>query len=133
MNQLSFFDEIPVAQKPETVEVARHINPNNLGYSKHRLFAIYHGMRSRCHNPNQENYQFYGALGIRVCDEWLSGIPAFLRDMDASYPGKGYELDRIDPSGPYCKANCRWIKKAENIARANRARLGMRYQRRYRA
>ena len=131
MSQLAFFD-IPALQLPEPNEVTRQINPNNLGFSKHRLFAIYHGMRSRCHNPNQENYRFYGARGVRVCDEWLSGIPAFLRDMDASYPGKGYEIDRIDPLGDYCKENCRWVKKAENIRRANRSRLGMRYKRSYR-
>lgn len=125
--QLSFL-EIPEAKKPEMVEVTKKINPNNIGYSKHPLFAVYHGMRSRCHNPNQENYRFYGALGIRVCEEWLSGIPAFLKDMEESWPGPGYDIDRIDPLGHYCKGNCRWLKRSDNIARANRTRLGMRYK-----
>ncbi len=130
--QLCFF-EVPVGDKPVMGEVTRKINPNNLGYSKHPLFAVYHGMRNRCHNPNQENYRFYGARGISVCEEWMSGITAFLHDMESSWPGHGYEIDRIDVNGDYCKKNCRWIKKSENIARSNRSRIGMRYKIKYRA
>ena len=131
MTQLAFI-EIPEAQNPVFVKPHKTYNPNNLGYSKHPLFGVYHGMLSRCHNPNQENYRFYGAIGIFVCDEWRDGIPNFIADMGESYPGKGYEIDRVDSSGPYCKTNCRWIKKAENIARMNSSRLVMRYRRKAR-
>lgn len=57
----------------------------------------------------------------------------FLRDMEASWPGPGFDLDRIDPDGDYCKANCRWLDKRQNIARANRLRFGMKYRTKYRA
>ena len=50
--QLAFIEPPP---KPEFIKPHKTFNPNNLGYSKHPLFAIYHGMLSRCHNPNQEN------------------------------------------------------------------------------
>lgn len=140
MSQLSFL-EIPAAQKPEIVEMVRQINPYHLGLSKHPLKSRWWGMWNRCTNPNQENYRDYGARGIRVCEEWaayIDGEPApgfiqFLDDMGESWMGPGYDLDRIDPNGDYCKQNCRWIRKSENIARANRTRIGTRYRRGYRA
>jgi len=130
MSQLELMG-IPEAKNQEIIAVAKRINPNNIGYSKHPLFAVYHGMLNRCNNPNQENYRFYGAVGVRVCAEWIEGIPNFLRDMELSWPGPGYDLDRINPNGDYCKENCRWIVRRENISRANRSRLGMRYKRKY--
>lgn len=37
-------------------------------------------MRSRCSNPNAMDYQWYGAKGVKVCDEWSGpdGSDAFV-------------------------------------------------------
>ena len=53
------------------VELARKTKH---GYRKakdtHPTYKIYRGMMDRCYNPNSKGYQWYGAVGVTVCDEW---------------------------------------------------------------
>lgn len=68
-------------------------------------YRSWRSMKARCSNPGNIGYRYYGAKGIKVCDEWLS-FPAFLKDM-GNRP-KGFTLDRKDSEKDYCKDNCRW-------------------------
>lgn len=67
-------------------------------------------MKQRCLNPNATGYERYGALGIKICDRWLS-FDNFYADM-GDRP-EGMTLDRIDNSGNYEASNCRWATKLE--------------------
>ena len=93
------------------------------GYSRHGdvhpLYRIWLGMRDRCNNPNSLDYAYYGARGITVCAEWDS-FEKFKEDMGDRPVGRS--LDRIDNDGPYCKANCRWATKQEQIWNTRKAR-----------
>lgn len=62
-------------------------------------------MRQRCNNPKANGFRYYGGKGVAVCKRWDS-FEAFLQDMGERPPGM--TLDRIDPSGNYELANCRW-------------------------
>lgn len=101
------------------------------GHYKHgdhrtRLYKIWTGMRRRCNNKNDRYYKYYGGKGIKVCDEWDEFLSfkswAIENGYHESEPGvrlgEHLSIDRIDPSGDYCPANCRWITLSENVSHA---------------
>ena len=67
-------------------------------------------MWSRCTNPNNNRYQYYGALGVTVCERWCD-FSLFLADMGER--PKDRTLDRIDSEGNYEPSNCRWATAVE--------------------
>lgn len=78
------------------------------------LYNRWWNMHNRCGNPQTDNWQWYGARGIRVCKEW-STFEQFQKDMGQP-PSPQHQLDRIDPEGDYCIENCRWVLPYENSA-----------------
>jgi hypothetical protein len=90
------------------------------GETKHYRTTVEHriwrGMLERCGNPNHISYKYYGARGIRVCDEWKE-FPRFLNDMGRR-PAKGMSIDRVNVSGNYEPGNCRWATPVQQ--RGNR-------------
>lgn len=73
-------------------------------------------MIARCYRPSHTRYTFYGARGIRVCDEWRYDLAAFCQwAIDAGWR-PGMEIDRIDPSGDYEPSNCRFATRSQNLA-----------------
>lgn len=82
------------------------------GYYKHPLYSIWNTMVNRCVNPECYSYMWYGALGVKVCERWMN-VSNFIEDMEAGWQ-KGLQLDRIDSSGNYEPANCRWASPSVN-------------------
>lgn len=77
-------------------------------------YGIWSGLKSRCYNPNREDYIRYGGRGIIVCERWLNSFDNFFEDMGAR-PTKNHSLDRFpnNENGIYEKSNCRWATSAE--------------------
>lgn len=91
-----------------------------------RLYQIYAGIKSRCYNPNNADWKWYGGKGIKMCDEWLHDYGAFrewayANGYDETTPLYSHQctIDRINPYGNYEPTNCRW---ADSIAQANNTR-----------
>ena len=73
------------------------------------------GIKQRCYNPRCGCYKYYGARGIRMCDEWRNDYTAF-RDWALSNGYKeALQIDRIDNDGNYEPSNCRWVTPSENM------------------
>lgn len=70
-------------------------------------YHIWRSMIQRCTSETHVSYPDYGGRGIKVCDEWLGGFHAFLKDLGPR-PTKGHSLDRINPDGNYQPDNVRW-------------------------
>jgi hypothetical protein len=84
------------------------------GLSKDVIYQAWVDMVKRCTNPEYPDFHNYGGRGIGVCDEWLLTPKQFIEDMSPTYI-KGYDLDREDNEGNYCKENCRWVTRKVNL------------------
>ena len=95
------------------------------GYSKSRLYRIFYKMKERCYRPLNDNYKYYGALGIKICDEWLNNFTAFAEWSMANGYSDNLTIDRIDNAKGYSPTNCRWITIQEQ--QKNRRKRGTVY------
>lgn len=82
--------------------------PSKTDSSKTRAYRSWVQMRTRCSNPKNRLYRFYGGRGISVCAEW-DDFSVFLKDMGER--PLGMTLGRRDNDLGYSKGNCRWESK----------------------
>jgi len=93
----------------------RKDHPEAQAWEKHGqhntpTYQCWADMKTRCDNPQNPSYQFYGGRGITYCKAW-NLFSNFYRDM-GDRPD-GLSLDRVDNNGPYELANCRWATRSE--------------------
>lgn len=96
------------------------VRKNKGGLSYSPLYSIWRAMINRCNNFKSHGYKYYGAKGIKVCEQWENEINGYINFYNWSIKngykqetlksGKNkYTLDRIDSSKGYSPNNCRWV------------------------
>jgi len=89
--------------------------------SKTRLYKTWQGMKQRCTNAKEQNYNFYGGRGISVCKSWQKFAPFQKWALANGYTDE-LRIDRIDNNKGYCPSNCRFVTHSQNCRnrRSNR-------------
>jgi hypothetical protein len=72
-------------------------------------YTAYVGARSRCSNPNTENWKHYGGRGIKFR---FRSFEHFMSELGRK-PGPEYSVDRINNDGHYEPGNVRWATPKE--------------------
>ena len=81
------------------------------GISQNKFYNTWCSMKHRCYNIKREDYKYYGARGITVCEEWLN-VSNFVAWCDLTYPNiEDATLDRINNDKGYSPENCTWSDK----------------------
>lgn len=83
------------------------------GGSGSALYSIWHNMKCRCYNQNNDGYKNYGARGITICESWLEDFASFNSWALNNGYVEGLSIDRIDVNGNYEPDNCRWATMPE--------------------
>lgn len=76
------------------------------------LYNVWSTMKTRCNNPNNRDYKYYGLRGIKVCPSWLTFKPFLSWATKKGYK-QGLTIDRINGNGNYSPKNCRLVTQKE--------------------
>lgn len=80
------------------------------------IYRTYQTMIERCYNKSSNQYKYYGAIGVVVCDEWRNDYQKFLDWSLANGWREDLELDK-DIKGDkniYSPETCLWVTHKEN-------------------
>lgn len=89
---------------------------------KSRLYRIWSAMKSRCNNASMAPYKYYGARGIKICDEWDKSYETFKEWALSHGYSDDLSIDRIDVDGNYTPENCRWATTKEQSVNTRKTR-----------
>lgn len=83
---------------------------NYHGWSRTKVYRTLQDAKRRCYDENHPEYCRYGAIGIKISDEFLENPAAwceYLGNPPDDAPRK-WSVDRIDPNGNYERGNIQW-------------------------
>ena len=81
------------------------------GGARTALYECWRNMKSRCLNPNQPGFKYWGGRGITIAPEWIDDFIAFKDYVDRNLgpkPSPRHSIDRIENYEGYFPGNLRW-------------------------
>lgn len=77
-------------------------------------------MKKRCRDKKHKDYKWYGAKGIKVCEEWCKDKEKFIEWAEKIGYKKGLTIERYDTSKGYSPENCCFIPMSEQPLNTSR-------------
>lgn len=87
---------------------------SDFNWNNQRLKRIFMYMKQRCYMNECRDYRWYGAKGIKICDEWIQNPKLFEEWAINNGYNNSLTIDRIDENKDYEPNNCRWITRENN-------------------
>ncbi len=84
----------------ELLELAARPKRGKHGMNKSPEHRVWVGMKQRCNNPKKKDYKWYGAKGVKVCQEWMDSFSSFLEHVGRR-PSPQHTIDRINVDGNF--------------------------------
>lgn len=106
--------DLKVSKKCTHIRIDGKVAFCQTNWSNKRIKDIFHGMKQRCYDKNEKSYRWYGAKGIKICDEWIDNPKMFEEWSIQNGYNDDLTIDRIDEDKDYSPDNCRWITGLEN-------------------
>lgn len=88
---------------------ATHARPRKHGLTHHPLYRVWSRIKNCTTNPNHPDFKWYGAKGVKVCEQWHRDFAVFYDWAINSGYRQGLTIDRINVDGNYEPSNCRWV------------------------
>lgn len=115
------FETIIARAKIKNQEKCKSCSQTKHGLSKDSLYNRYYSMIKRCYNEKSDHYASYGAIGVRVCKEWLDSFDNFKNWAINNGYKKHLELDKDIMSkklglttAVYSPETCMFVTSEEN-------------------
>ena len=109
-------------KKLSEAKIGRKGNATRHGLTGTKLYGVWQNMMTRCYNPNNDKYDYYGGRGIKVVEEWHDAENFFTWAQMNGYE-EGLQLDREDNDGNYGPYNCRFVTSSTNARNRSSAVL----------
>lgn len=104
-------------QKTKSCGCIKNPVPSNIthGHSKSLLYKIWNSIRQRCENPNVKAFKNYGAIGVKVCEEWSKFEPFYEWAIKNNWQkGLHIDKDKVGNGLLYSPETCCIITQTEN-------------------
>ena len=98
-----------------------HTTLQQVDESTINMMRRWYSMWERCYLPSGQGYEYYGARGICVCQEWLDFQAFYNFWGDPLF--EGATIGRIDNDGNYEPNNCRWATDLQQMRNKRGLRL----------
>jgi hypothetical protein len=101
--------------------MSNQVMAQNFSQSQINMMGRWVAIWKRCYLPQDPGYEYYGARGICVCQEWMDfqSFYSFWGDP----PFEDATIGRIDNDGNYEPGNCEWQSQEQQNNNTRRSRL----------